>query len=319
MRVRRGGWLVFVAAGALLALPAMGDTRIEKNLDLSSGGTFRLETDAGSVRIVGGSSNGVEVVLTSKHDDIEERYDLSFEDSGGDARVRVKRHGSRVFNWWNSGRSMHFEVRVPIEAQVFVDTAGGRIELEDVDGDIDLNTSGGRITVDDVQGDVNTDTSGGAIRISEVVGDVRADTSGGSISINSVSGRVLADTSGGGISMRDIGGDIVADTSGGSIGIEGAGGSVRADTSGGPVTVEFVRGNDLGGYLSSSGGRVTAVVDPTVGLDVDASTSGGSVRCDIPVTVQGSMSKTELRGQLNGGGAVLKLRSSGGGIRIESN
>jgi len=37
------------------------------------------------------------------------------------------------------------------------------------------------------------------------------------------------------------------------------------------------------------------------------------------VTVSGSMSKTALRGQLNAGGALLKLRSSGGGIRIESN
>ena len=305
----------------LLVLPvaAMAGTRIEKKLDLSSGGTFRLDTDSGSVSIVGESSDGAEVVLTSKRDDIEEHFKLSFDDSGNEVRVRVERRGSRVFNWFRSGPSMHFEVKVPKDVRVFIDTSGGRIELEALDDDVDLNTSGGSITVEDVRGKVVADTSGGAIRVREVWGDVRADTSGGSISISKIDGNVVADTSGGSISMDDVSGDIVADTSGGGISIEEAGGSVRADTSGGPVTVAFSPGNSSGGSLSSSGGRVTARIDPSVGLDIDASTSGGSVRSDIPVTIRGSVSKSSLRGKLNGGGAVLKLRSSGGGIRIESN
>jgi hypothetical protein len=305
----------------LLALPvaAIAGTRIEKQLELSSGGTFRLDTDAGSVSVVGESSGGAVVVVTSKHSDLEDHFKFSFEGSGSEARVRAERRGSRVFNWFRSGPSMHFEVRVPKDVRVFIDTSGGRIELETIDGDVDLDTSGGSITVEDVRGKVVADTSGGAIHISEVWGDVNADTSGGSISISAVDGNVVADTSGGGISMDDISGDIVADTSGGGIRIEEAGGSVRADTSGGPVTVGFSPGNNRGGSLSSSGGGVTARIDPSVGLDIDASTSGGRVYSDIPVTVRGSISKTALRGELNGGGAVLRLRSSGGGIKIESN
>lgn len=306
---------------ALLVLPAaaMADTRIEKTLDLSSGGIFRLDTDNGSVRVTGGSSSGAEVVVTSRRSDLEDHYKFTFEGSGNEARVRAERRGSRVFNWFRNGHSMHFEVRVPKDVRVFVDTSGGRIELESIDGPVDLDTSGGSIHVKDVRGEVVADTSGGAIRIQEVWGDVRADTSGGSISMIRIDGDVNADTSGGGISLEDVSGDIVADTSGGGISIEEAGGSVRADTSGGPVTVAFSRGNSAGGSLSSSGGRVTARIDPSVSLDIDAATSGGSVRSDLPVTVRGAIKKTSLRGQLNGGGAVLKLRSSGGGIRIESN
>ena len=320
MRWKRRAVPVATAVALMLLLPSLStaDTRIEKKLDLRSGGTFHLDTDAGSVAIVGGASEGAEITLTSRHDDVEERYELTFESSGGDVKVKVERRGSRAFSWRRGGESMHFEVRLPSNVEVFVDTAGGAVELEQIEGQVDLRTSGGRITVEDVGGDVEADTSGGAIRISNVRGDVGADTSGGSISVSSVSGKVVADTSGGGISMRDIGGDILADTSGGSISIDGAGGRVKAETSGGPVKVTFAAGNGSGGSLSSSGGRVTAVVDPSVGLDIDASTSGGSVRSDLPVTVRGTVSKTALRGQLNGGGAVLKLRSSGGGIRIES-
>lgn len=306
------------AVVVLTPLAAKADFRMEKTFRFEPGATFRLDTDSGSVSLTGTSGSEAEVVITSRREDVEERYEFTFDDSGNGLQIRVERRGGLLRSWFSDSGGLHFEVRLPRRANVFVDTSGGRIGLEAVDGEVDLRTSGGSIGVDDVRGDVLADTSGGAIKVSSVEGDVNADTSGGSISIRDVTGEAVADTSGGAISMRDIGGDVVADTSGGSIDIDGAGGRVKADTSGGPVTVVFGPGNDRGGTLSSSGGRVTAVVDPSVSLDIDASTSGGSVRSDVPLTVRGTVSKSEIRGTLNGGGAVLKLRSSGGGIRIES-
>ncbi len=75
-------------------------------------------------------------------------------------------------------------------------------------------------------------------------------------------------------------------------------------------------GGAAGGSLSSSGGGVRVEVDPAAKLTIDASSSGGGVDCDLPVTVRGRMARNSLHGDLNGGGATLKLRSSGGGIRI---
>ena len=46
--------------------------------------------------------------------------------------------------------------------------------------------------------------------------------------------------------------------------------------------------------------------------------SGGPVHCDLPVTMEGRVASDRLRGRLNGGGALLRLRSSGGGITIKS-
>jgi hypothetical protein len=40
------------------------------------------------------------------------------------------------------------------------------------------------------------------------------------------------------------------------------------------------------------------------------------VSCDLPVTVRGERDRSELRGGLNGGGAPLRARTSGGSIRI---
>jgi hypothetical protein len=49
---------------------------------------------------------------------------------------------------------------------------------------------------------------------------------------------------------------------------------------------------------------------------VDASTSGGGVNSDVPVTIRGRVSRNALQGDLNGGGPLLRLRSSGGGVRV---
>jgi hypothetical protein len=83
------------------------------------------------------------------------------------------------------------------------------------------------------------------------------------------------------------------------------------------VRVELTAGNASGGSLSSSGGSVTVRLDPGVGLEIDAASSGGGVVADLPIRVHGELSRTRVRGTIGEGGAVLKLRSSGGGVRIE--
>jgi DUF4097 and DUF4098 domain-containing protein YvlB len=111
-------------------------------------------------------------------------------------------------------------------------------------------------------------------------------------------------------------GDIHAHTSGGGIDIREAGGRVDADTSGGSVQAAFARGNARGGTIESSGGGVSVAVDPSVGLSIDA--SGNSVHADVPVTVHGDISRHHLQGKLNAGGETLRLRTSGGSVRIKS-
>jgi len=101
--------------------------------------------------------------------------------------------------------------------------------------------------------------------------------------------------------------------------VRGAGGRVDASSSGGGVTVRFAPGNSSGGVVSSSGGSVRAEIDPGAKVSIDAHASGGSVNSDVPVTIQGKVESDSLRGDMNVGGPLLRLRSSGGGVRISAN
>jgi hypothetical protein len=318
MRERK--WVVVAAVlifGAALALPAVAQTRIERDLKLEAGGKFTLDTDAGSVEVTGRAGSGARVVIVADRDDFEQKFNVSFDERAGEVEVKVEKKGT-LSKWFRSNGKIEFIIEVPESTEVDIDTSGGSIKAENLDGRTRLDTSGGSIRASRIGGELLADTSGGAITIDDVDGDVNADTSGGSIEVRSVRGNLRADTSGGGITISDVTGKIDADTSGGSIKIDEAGDYVRADSSGGPIRVSFSPGNAAGGTISTSGGGITVEIDSGANFDIDAYSSGGSVTFDVPVTVQGKVSKTSVKGKIGSGGQLLKLRTSGGGIKIKA-
>ncbi len=315
IRLGRTLGLAFAGVCAVAAaLPA--ESRMEKNLKLEPGGTLRLETGLGWVKVRGTDRSGARVVVTSKREDLNELLDFRFEESaGGVSIVARKKHPISTFFGTQSG-SVGFEVEVPTRTRVTVDTAGGSITLAALAGEAKLETSGGGIEVKDLAADLVAHTSGGSISLTHIGGKCRVDTSGGGITAEGIDGTLEAESSGGSLDFDHVRGNIHAHTSGGGIEIRDAGGRVDADTSGGSVEVEFARGNSRGGTIESSGGGVSVALDPTVGLAIDA--SGNSVHADLPVTIQGEVSRRHLHGNLGSGGEPLRLHTSGGSVHIRS-
>jgi hypothetical protein len=280
-------------------LPATADTRIEKNLKLDPGGKLTVVAEAGSLTVSGSSATGAHVVLTSDKDDFESRFDLKFEELPGELRITMKKKES-LTSWtsWFSGSKLRFEIRVPTRTTT------------------NLQTGGGHVNVRSVEGDANAETSGGHIEVTDLKGNLTAETSGGHIAIKRVSGNAKVETSGGHIETDGVDGNLIAETSGGHIEIRGAGGRVDADTSGGHVEVSFAKGNAHGGKIESSGGGITVGIDPNVDLAIDASTSGGSVRTDVPVKIIGKVNGSSIRGTLGKGGETLYVHTSGGSVSI---
>jgi DUF4097 and DUF4098 domain-containing protein YvlB len=311
--------LLFAGLAALtLTFPrsTLAEYRTEKNLKLGPGGRFTIDSSAGSVTIAGTSESGARIVVTSNRDDLEDVFDLQFEESAGE--VRVTAHKKGAFRWPNH-LWVHFDVRVPAETEVDVRTGGGSVEISQLKRDADLKTSGGSIKVSDLAANLKAHTSGGSIELRRVTGDARIDTSGGGIEGNRLGGSIEARTSGGSVEFDEVKGDLLAHTSGGSIRIENAGGKVDAQTSGGSVEVAFAKGNARGGEVGTSGGGVRVALDPTVNLNLDASTSSGTVTMDhVPMTVTGTISTSHLSGKIGSGGETLRVHSDGGPVRIEA-
>ena len=302
-----------LAAGFLLATGTLGaESRVEKTLKLDPGGRFLLETDAGTVTVRGRAGGGAHVLFVSRRDDLEDRFRFQFDEGPGSVSVTAKhrRHGI----WFETERSrVDVTVDVPFDTAVDIRTSGGAIALSGTRKPSRLRSSGGSLRVED-SADLDGETSGGAIRIREMSGSARVRTSGGSIEATHVRGSLDADTSGGSVRAEGVAGDLKAHSSGGPIRIQDAGGRVDADTSGGGVEVAFGRGNGKGGRIESSGGGITISLDPAVRLEIDA--HADRIESDLPITTTRGFSRESLRGTLNGGGATLRISTSGGSIHI---
>ncbi len=144
--------------------------------------------------------------------------------------------------------------------------------------------------------------------------NLKLKTGGGSIYIEDLKGNVDAKTSGGSITLGDIDGDVEVKTSGGSIRVEEVAGNINAHTSGGSVRAKLSKQLTDDCKLTTSGGSVSVFLTPKMAVDIEASTSGGRVRSEFDV--DGTVKKTKIVGTINGGGPLLKLRTSGGSVSI---
>lgn len=272
-----------------------------------------------------------------------------------------------------------YEIEVPRRYNVGVETGGGGINIETLDGAIRAVTAGGNIVIEDVTGSVNARSAGGNIRLGDIGATIEVRTAGGVIHVGNIEGDAALETSGGTIIGGRIGGAVEAVTAGGDIVLEAAGGRIQARTMGGQIHIGesggTVQAHSNGGSVLVFGGRGAADIR-TMGGSIElleikgpihARTSAGSIRAliearqedfgaselhsmigditvylpedlafNIEATIDGAVGhviKSDFplqihtgdlhavavvsgSGSVNGGGEVLKIRTTGGDIYI---
>lgn len=325
---------LLVFAGLLLAVPATAfaqnydhDETIEKRFKVDNGSLITLDADMGSVVVEGTKGSevvvyvlkGVNNVNRNEAEKLFDRYQVSFDERGRGLEITGDYDKPRGRINWRKSLKVHYEILVPEDVEVDLKTSGGSIHAENIAGDVNLKTSGGSLQLRDLAGRVTARTSGGSIQGRNLGFVADLHTSGGSINIDGAGGAIDAKTSGGSISIADVDGTVDAQTSGGTIRLREIAGAVNAKTSGGSIEAEILGQPKDDMRLQTSGGSVTIHLDDNVRADLDAKASGGSVSTDFAVAVRGTVKKTQLQGEINGGGPLLTLRTSGGSVRIREN
>lgn len=297
---------------------------VEKQIPARRGETLTVKSDLGSIEVFGApGTNTIDVRIIKGVNDVDrdeaeelfDRFRVTFDENGRGVEIRGDYERGR---FWRFRRGLHvrYEIRIPDEMHVTLSTNGGSISIERIGGDARLATSGGSIKASDVNGHLTANTSGGSISATNIAGEATLHTSGGSINVEGIDGDAECNTSGGSITASEIAGNLMAHTSGGSIRLKSILGEVDASTSGGSVTADLYdhRGGPI--KLKTSGGSVTVGVDPDINVTLDAEATGGRVNSDLPVA--GTLERGRLRGEVNGGGPLLSLRTTGGSINIRT-
>jgi DUF4097 and DUF4098 domain-containing protein YvlB len=304
---------------------ATADTKtIEKSFPVSEGGNLLIDSDIGSIEVESAGQKQVDVKVVQEFrgwdsdeiDDFLEDFKVEFELINNEVQVTAKNRRSGRRGYWEKLR-IKFVIKVPEKFNVDLKTSGGSISVSSLEGTVEAHTSGGSLSFGDIVGPVNGHTSGGSINLKSSKGDAYIRTSGGSITIGEVDGEVDAKTSGGSITVRKAMGAVNVSTSGGSITVNEVMGTIDAGTSGGSVTAYISEQPKKNCRLKTSGGTVTVYMAKDIGVYLDAKSSSGRVDCDFDIHAKGKIEKNRLRGEINGGGPDLYLRTSGGNIYIE--
>jgi DUF4097 and DUF4098 domain-containing protein YvlB len=223
-----------------------------------------------------------------------------------------------------------------------VETGGDAINVGSIGGDLKLETGGGNISIGSVKGKIHAETGGGNVLVLSGEQGAVIEAGGGNVEIRHCAGAVKATTGGGSITLGDIGGTAQIETGGGSIHLTSAKGRVGAnagagsielygvpsagvETGAGAITVKFINagGDRNDSTLETSAGDIVVYVAAGVGLSVRASVdlgNGHRITSDFPdihVNSDGNQwgPKTlTAEGKLNGGGPVLKVRTTTGDI-----
>jgi hypothetical protein len=240
----------------------------------------------------------------------------------------------------SGGGAIHLD---DIGGSISAETGGGAIDVGNVGSDLTLRTGGGTIHIGSAKGKILAETGGGNLMVVSGSQGASLETGGGSIRVDKCTGHVKASTGGGSIDLGDISGDASMETGGGSLKIASATGLVKAETGGGSIelngvpaahvetgagtiTAKFVASREhTDSMLETAAGDITVYLVPGINVTVRASieaANGHRIQSDFPeikVSSEGGQWGPKLvsaEGNLNGGGPVLKIRTTMGNIYI---
>ena len=311
----------------LAAVPGFAaEKKLDRTFKVTPGGRLDVVAAAADITVNGGSNDVVVRIVMSGAQGELDKLELSAEQSGNDVKVSVLNNERSLRNI--DGR---ITVQVPAQYNVELNTSGGDLAIERLQGEVRGKTSGGDVRVSALRGPVKVNTSGGSIAATDIQGSLEAQTSGGDIKASNVEGDVQARTSGGNVEVDTVGGAVSAQTSGGNVVARGARGTTQLRTSGGNITAEVagkleaksaagdirvqLDGPNQGISASTSAGSIELQLPRGTKAAVDATASGGTVRSDLP-TEASQQSSQRLVGKLNGGGETIYARTSGGNVRL---
>lgn len=274
--------------------------------------------------------------------------DITTRDIGGTAFLKTQggnisagRIGGTGFREISRGRPVarleseggHIKI-LDVAGDLTAFTAGGHINAGNITGDASLHSGGGHIRARQIGGRADLETAGGNITVGKAASFVSVHTGGGQIDFGEVGGSVRAQTGGGGIHVIYVSGPMEVESNGGSICVTGASGAVQAATSGGSITAwinpKAPAGNgpvrlEAPSQLASGTGDIIVYLPRNLAANIDALVANGTehyIEADsaLHMIMQGPMNgigQVHAMAILNGGGALLKLRTTGGKIRLQ--
>lgn len=276
------------------------EVMIDETFNVREGATLIADVTHADFKIVTGSGSEarVEVIIDSRRrmdraKEVFEEMNWRVTQEDGDIVILA----DEIRRWNNINLDIDVVVHIPSRFNIDMESSHGDIFLGDIEGEVSIVTSHGdvemanatsnRIWVKSSHGDIE----GGVLK----AGIVELQTS-------------HADIEFAGIESTEF----KASTSHADVEIGKLYGAARIRTSHGDVNVELADAE--GADIETQHGDVDIYIASKAGLDLDL--RGGEVEVGSGLNLNGRVSEKEARGEVNGGGALLRVRTTHGEISV---
>jgi lia operon protein LiaG len=232
----------------------------------------------------------------------------------GGNRITIRGSGSGTRAWAN------VRVLVPAGRTVTVHHAVGRIDVVNVNGDVQVKGYAAHIEASGTRGRLNLDTGSGGITVTNAEGEVSLDTGSGGVRLTGIRGSGLdVDTGSGGVNGSDLSvGRLHVDVGSGGVRLEAVDArDVEIDTGSGSVALRLRRDAENVKIDTGSGG-VTLGLPQGFGADAEIDTGSGGIRVDVPSTVRRS-NRSHFSGTFGDGAGRLVIDTGSGGVSVVRN
>jgi len=295
---------IFTLSAGLLATVALAPRaaaeEVVKSYTVSGRAQVHVDTNDGSVRVVTGDSKQVEFHVQYQGYELDKDLHVEAKQSGDTVELNARVAGHWGISWGHNSRNLHIEVRMPRSADVQINTGDGSVETLALDGSLRVHT-----------GD-------GSVKAASVTGDLDIDTGDGSITVEGAKGTIKLHTGDGHIEARGLDGTLDATSGDGHITIAGRFDGLSLKTGDGSIDAQALPGSKLNSAWSvhTGDGSVDFALPADLRADIDAVTHDGHISMGIPVMVDGTFSKSQIHGKMNGGGQALTISTGDGSIRL---
>ena len=330
----------------LIAAPVSAQvklTPISEQFSVSQVGELILSVTDADVTVNTSNVSGVKVNVTvegrdrNKAMEYYEKQNFSVALEDGTLHVVSKREKNYGGSYeWDNSINIHVMINMPANVLTNIHTSDGDLIIEELTsgakiktsdgdiiigeisgGDVAIQTSDGDIVADLLQGpSVSIKTSDGDLMLGELSGDViRAQTSDGDIGVESVIGEFEARTSDGDLRIGEmVSSSAAVRTSDGDIKISNVTGSLTVSSSDGDVELGLVDPGDISVSVGDGDALVSMPSDLSATLDVKAN----DVEMDSFSNFSGDVASSKVVGDLNGGGSMIRVRTSDGDAVMRS-
>jgi hypothetical protein len=287
---------------------------VTKTLRIGPDGTLDVQNISGDITVTrgGGAEVTLDILKTARARSVEDAREMlglvsiDISERGGRAEVRTRypndeeRRGRRR----NINVNVTYRITAPVNAQIRAYSISGNVSVRDIRGEVSAESVSGNVTVANGGRTAAAKTVSGNVEVTgtELEGGLDASSVSGNVVMRRIKARRLT--------LGSVSGNVLLD-----------------DVDCGRLEAQAVSGNvDFTGRLAAGGryemtshsGEIHVTISGDTGFELDANSFSGSVRSDLPITIQGRSGRRPraMQGVYGDGSAVLDLTTFSGSIVI---